>query len=168
MQKRDADCTAKIDRLRVTAEYFPKASLSVLDGFRRLYDYAKVNNPRKAGYRRVTRYANYGTGTEIEVQYLPLQNWLPNCVITLVANDQTGLLRAEVDAIFEGIENAHLALVEVSIEFPSDGIVNEDFIARHLVVGKARHWQTPKAPGFHYFGSRRSPKFVRCYRKKLT
>jgi hypothetical protein len=166
------DLRVRLDRVRVAADYFPKVAFELLKGFRRVYDYdvARKKNKKsnKVSYRRVCRWVSELTGTQIEGAYSPIQPWLPACVITLVGNDRTGLLRQEVDEILAWIEGHRLLHVEVAFDFDESSVVNGDFVYRHLLVGKARHWRSSRAPGFEYFGTRRSPKFARCYKKTLS
>jgi hypothetical protein len=170
MKKRENDCTARLDRLRVAADYFPKVGFNEYSDFRCLYDYstAMKKGGKKPCYGRVCRYVDDATGMQIEGQYEPLQPWLPKSMITLVANDRTGLSRAEVDSVLFWVEGARLLLVELALDFDEGSVVDSSFVQRHLLAGKARHWRTDRAPGFDYFGTRRSPKFLRCYEKKLV
>jgi hypothetical protein len=170
MKKHHNDCTARLDRLRVAADYFPKVALEQMAEFRRVYDYSTTykSSSEKPAYGRVCRYVNDATGMQIEGQYQPLVPWLPPSTITLVANDRTGLIRHEVDAVLAVAENVRLIFVEMALDFDDGSVVDNGFVARHLLVGKARHWRTKKAPGFDYFGTRRSPKFVRVYEKELV
>jgi hypothetical protein len=165
------DLTVRLDRIRVAAKYYSKVALELVQDLRCVYDYdvtkQKKKKGRKISYGRVCRWVNDSTGTQVEAAYLPMQSWLPECVMTLVGNDRTGLRRREVDEILEGIEGLQLLHVEVALDFDADSIVNGDFVRRHLLAGKARHYRSSRAPGFEYYGTRRSPKFVRCYKKEI-
>lgn len=168
--KKQNDCTARLDRLRVAADYFPKVGFKDHTDFRCVYDYstAKKKGRKKPSYGRVCRYFDDATGMQIEGQYEPLQPWLPKAMLTMVANDRTGLSRAEVDSVLYWLEGARLLLVEMALDFDSGSVVDSGFVQRHLLAGKARHWRTARAPGFDYFGNRRAPKFYRCYEKTFV
>lgn len=126
-------------------------------------DYFVRRQTTKPTYRRVRTYKSDRTGTMLFVQYWRVMPWLARMKITVVPKDRVGLRRPELEAISNAFHVTELRLVEIAFDFAKDSGINGSSVSRCALFGKSR-------PGVRHeirrtYGSRKSSKFVRAYRK---
>ncbi len=150
------------DRLAVAVSDEHPDALSCVKGFRCAYDNLLRG---KTGYSRAARYVNDTTGLQVEETYYPRYEWLPVGRLTFVADDKKGLWRKEIELVLKHFNVRRLLMAEVAFDFAPESRVDEAFVRKHALFGRAR--RIPKRhPNILYYGSRRSRKFVRNYFKQ--
>lgn len=155
-------CQVRLDRIQILAET-KKARLPAISGFRIMWDSFVRRQTSIQTYRRVRSYENPQTGTKIYIQYQPACPWLSPAKITVVADDRRPLLRRELEEILKGYAQYRLLLVELAVDFSPGSGVDRCLVRRHGRFGRSR--LNPGRPGSLWYGTRRSGKLVRCYRK---
>src|ERR1017187_7483116 len=116
-------------------------------------------------YARVRELRSKTSATTVQWQYDRQKGWVKQWRITLIGDDQTGLVPPNVWTIFRHCRFPKLLLFELALDFhPSSGI-DADFIRQHALFGKSRFRPDRGGAGQLRYGSRFSGKLVRCYRK---
>jgi hypothetical protein len=150
--------TLKLDRLRFSASVFPRVQIRSLPGFRCERDHRLRESP----YGRVLVLASESSGTKISCRYGRRVPWVAPCELTLIGNDDTGLKPRNVFSVLEVLPDSRLLMIELAFDF-DPGWVSTPFVWQYGRFGKSRlhNWSGNAI----WFGSRRSTKFVRAYRK---
>jgi hypothetical protein len=160
------EVSVRIDRVQVASWAGEGWKAPRLKGFKVKRDSFVRSQTSINTYERVREYHSKKNDAKVYWQYWPRQGWLARWKITLVADDHAGLRFQELDAVLRHCKYWRFLLIEVAIDFsPSTG-VNKKFVRRHAVFGKSQRATRKKGWGVLYWGSRKSEKFVRCYKKR--
>jgi hypothetical protein len=116
-------------------------------------------------YKRVRQLKSLVSNARLYIQHERCHGFLARMKGTLVADDRTGLTYSEVLSVFVAFSDALITMAEVSLDFPPDSAVDRDFVKRHAVFGKCQPWASRRFSATLVYGTRRSVKLVRCYRK---
>jgi hypothetical protein len=92
--------------------------------------------------------------------------WLDALRITVVGDDQTGIMPEEIQAVVAKCANHRVTLVELALDFDNASGVDGLFVSRYGRFGKSRRRENRGGLGQQRFGSRGSLKLVRCYQKR--
>jgi hypothetical protein len=164
-QKSSSPCTVRLDRLRFSAEPRRRTKASTIKGFVVAQDFRVKPQGKLPTYSRVRKLRSRTTSSSVVVQYKAQQPWLRPCAVTVIGDDTLGITPEELERIAEQFCNCKLSLVELALDFdPSTGVDRDD-VLHHWLFGKARRRADRGGPGSLRFGSRSSPKIVRCYAK---
>jgi hypothetical protein len=155
-------CVPRLDRLGFAADAVCIDGLKAL-GFQRDYHY--FTKPER-GYAEVSRLTKPETGTQIEISLCPRFGYLKQALLHLIANDATGLSHSETNQVLECGDFLHMNLVELALDFASGSGIDLAFVRRHLIAGKSQIHRLCSHPPMTYYGSKRSPKHLRCYQKE--
>jgi len=97
------------------------------------------------------------------IESKPREPWIPPFRITLVADDQTGLLPEEVFGVLELLPSKFkMSLVELSFDF-SGSTINRIVVRRCGLFGRSQ--RTRSSDKTDYWGTRKSGKLVKSYNK---
>jgi hypothetical protein len=136
-----------------------------IEGFSVLQDFRARPQGKIPTYARVRKLRSETTSCAIVVHHKPQQPWLPPCTVTAIGDDKLGITPDEVKRVAAQFRNCKLSLVELALDFdPSTG-VDREFVLRHGTFGKTRLRVDRGGPENLRYGSRSSPKLVRCYQK---
>ena len=135
------------------------------------YRVVKDTRVRRQGaistYERVRELRSSDTGAQLFVQYKPLKGFLPDQRVTMVGDDEMGITPEEIVDVIRAHFRIHkVSHAEIALDFPEDSGVDEEFVLRFGKFGNARRRKDRGGPGTLRYGSRTSPKMVRCYFKK--
>jgi len=164
-----SNCVARLDRLRFACPRSGFKSVGKppgVPGFKTIAD-TFVNAPKgkTVAYKRVRRMENPTTGTKIHVQHWRAHGYLKPMRVTVIGPDLTGILWAELKSIGDAFKDFVVRMVELAFDFSSESGVDADFVRRHARFGKSK--SVPMMfPGYLRYGTRQSPKMIRCYWKK--
>ena len=160
-------CRVRVDRVKLIRKkgkrkirYRPP----VLPGFKVVSDWFVRQRGRK--YARVRRYKNLQTGTQVFVQYRPVDPWMAPMRATIIANDQTGLQFKELQEIECALKCDLIVLLELAFDFEESSVVDLGFVRRHALFGKSRPRPSVRPLEIAYYGGRLAAKLVRCYGKR--
>jgi hypothetical protein len=135
-----------------------------IDGFRVVRDIRMVG--KGENYGRIRQFRSRTTSSSVTVQYKPHYPWLRPHSVTTIGDDQAGISADEVELIVAQFSSCRPSMFELAIDFDLDTGVDRAFILRHGVFGKTQ-WRSDRGGGESLrYGSRRSPKLVRCYLKE--
>jgi hypothetical protein len=153
-------CDAKLDRIVLTAIAVSLHALCAIPGYRA----KQTERLWKKLYGEVTRI--YGTGSirEVVVESAPAVRWLVRYRVTITPRDETGVLLQDLALILELLPQFKIVLLEISLDFPIQSVVDPWFVHRHLLCGKTRMPLGP-IPLHEKWGTSRSSKTVRSYAK---
>lgn len=157
------DCVTRLDRIAFSALSFV-VELLLCVGFRRVRDYFVRSQTHIVTYRRSTYFVSAKTKTEIFLQHERGCCWLSPFRATVIADDDSGLQRWELEQIFHAFGRPSLILVELALDFAPRSGVNRAFVLKHGLFGKSRLVVGRLFPSLRY-GSRKSQAFVRAYEK---
>ncbi len=118
---------------------------------------------RSGAYRRILETEDTCTGARTRYYDIPRVPWVPKVKVVLIAGDVQGLTPSDLLSASELLENPRVTLLELALDFPERAGLSTRFVLEHAVFGKSR-W-TARKIGIVWFGTRRSSKFVRAYRK---
>jgi hypothetical protein len=163
--QREPNCQIRLDRLVVGVPDKPSGGLPQPKGFKRVGDTLVRPQGAIATYGRVRRFVSKSSSCKISIQYDRQAPWLPWCRITLIGDDWTGLTLEEIESALAEVPDHRISLVELAFDFLPGTQVDEEFVLRHGKFGKSRRRTDRGGPGTLRYGSRGSPKLVRCYRK---
>jgi hypothetical protein len=157
-------CQARLDRLIVTvrkSEFVP-----TIKGYKVVRDTRLRRQGKIRTYQRGREWRSVRTGLRMFLQYDPLQDFLPDQRLTMVGDDLLGITAKDIeDVICVHFRSHKISLVEIPLDFLEDSGIDEDFILRYGKFGKTRLRKDRGGPGTLRYGSRSSPKLVRCYGK---
>ena len=163
--KAEASCQIRLDRITVSVpEGLPKG-LPELEGFKLVKDTLVRQSGAIRTYDRARWYRSEENACKVSISYQKVAPWLPVYKVTIYADDQTGITLDELKRVLVGFPDHRISLLEIAFDFHPDTPVNEAFVLRHMRFGKSQRQKTLKGPGRLRFGSRQSPKLVRCYWK---
>jgi hypothetical protein len=160
-------CQVRLDRLQVMCTTRGKARGPKpvdIRGFRVVSDKFVRCQTTIPTYARCRQLINRMSGTRIFWQYQPRAPWLWPWKITFVANDKFGLWKNEIKEVMKSSEDHRLILVEIAFDFDPASGVNREFLRGHAIFGKSRRRRSN--PGELRYGTRKSGKLVRVYRKR--
>jgi hypothetical protein len=162
-------CTAMLDRWRfavVGSTGRWQGKRPSIPGFHITRD-SFVRQQTKVGtYGRVRSLENPKTGTKVYLQYQRKHGWLQPMLVTVVANDATGILLPDSLTISTALGPIVTRLMELALDFSAESGVNKDFVLKHALFGKSRPAHDPRFPDQLQYGTRHSAKFVRVYPKQ--
>ena len=164
-QKSSSLCTVRLDRLRFSAEPRGGPKVPAIEGFRVLQDFRARPQGRIPTYARVKKLRSGTTSCQIVIQYKPQQGWLPPYILTIVGDDNVGITPEVLAAVRTSYYVRKLSLVELALDFDPSAGVDREYVLRHGVFGKTRRRTDRGGPENLRYGSRSSPKIVRCYAK---
>jgi hypothetical protein len=157
-------CQARLDRLIVTVRN--SEVVPTIKGYKVVRDTRIRRQGKIRTYQRGREWRSFRTGLRMFLQYDPLQGFLPDQRLTMVGDDELGITPKDIeDVIGVHFRSHRISLVEIPLDFPEDSGIDENFILRYGKFGKARRRKDRGGPGTLRYGSRSSPKLVRCYRK---
>lgn len=159
-------CQLRLDRMVVGVPHMLQHGLPQPKGFKRVMDTRVRPQGAIATYGRVRRFESESSSCKISIQYKRQAPWLPWCRITLIGDDRTGLTLDEVQSILVDVPDHTISVLELAFDFNRETQVDEQFVIRYMRFGKSRRQKNRGGPGTLRFGSRSSPKLVRCYQKK--
>jgi len=160
--ERGSTCTVRIDRAQFTSA-LERSSPPDIPRFEIQLDRFVRSQTSVRTYLRVRAFRTQRSGSQVFVQYAPAVPWLPEAKVTVIADDQTGLRRNDLERIWSVFRRPQLLLVEVAFDFGSGSGVNREFVLRFARFGRS---QLRKSRDEIRFGTRKSHKLVRCYDKE--
>ncbi len=158
-------CTARVDRLQVLSWAPPRRKPPAIAGFQVTRDTFIRRQTSTKTYARCRHYASLRNGAKIYWQYDRQKGWLKPWKVTLVADDNEGLSRAEIESVLMHCRFHRFLLVEVALDFTLRSRVNQAFVRRHAIFGKSRPRVAAPKTQVLYYGGRKSGKLVRIYQK---
>jgi hypothetical protein len=159
----NAACRVRLDRLVVCGGGRVDSVLPEIQGFRVDKDFRPRMQGRIKTYGRVRRYLSRTSSAQVLLQYQPQCPWLKPWRITLIADDELGLTRQEIENALVDCLAHRVSLFEIALDFDVDAGIDEKFVRKYGRFGKSRLCRG--RAGQFKFGSRASPKMVRFYRK---
>jgi hypothetical protein len=167
-----ANCKVRLDRLRFVCPRDGFESVGkppAVPGFKVVADtFVRRRKGKIHTYKRVRRLENPKTGTKIHVQYDRAHGFLKPLRVTVIGPDATGILWPELKTIGDAFDDFLVRMVELAFDFDPVSGVDAEFVHRHGRFGKSRPVPMPQYPGSLRYGTRKSPKFVRCYWKEAV
>lgn len=118
---------------------------------------------RSSAYRRLLELKSIRTGSTVTFYDSPRAPWIPNVKVLLRASEREGLAAADVLAVLELLDHRRFSLFEIAVDFPKQAGIGLKFVQEHALFGKSR-WKSRRI-GISWWGTRRSAKFVRVYRR---
>lgn len=118
---------------------------------------------RKGPYGQVLETTDIKTGVTTLFYDRLRAPWFSPTQVVMIASDKHALAPGDLLAAFELLPNARLSRIELAIDFPEQVGLNVGFVMGHVLFGKSRF--ANRRPGYVSFGTWRSSKFVRAYRK---
>jgi hypothetical protein len=118
-----------------------------------------------ATYRRVRIYRSLTSSARIVLQYERLVPWVQPWRFTLIADDSTGITSEDIAAVVMNCMSHSVTMVELALDFPALSEVDRDFVLRFGRFGKSHRKLNIGGSTYLRYGSRASPKLVRCYFK---
>jgi hypothetical protein len=153
-------CVCKIDRVVLTTDNLVWSALLGIPGYR------ADKKPRRLwnrDYLRARRIKGTGSVREIVINYRPTASWFAPFRITIIPRDTTGLQFDDLRTILELLPGAVISLLEVAWDFPSDSVVDLEFVYHWALFGST--WIKRKWNPFHGKWGNANSKFVRAYFK---
>jgi len=152
-------CVCKIDRVILTTNTLSwKAIFGVL-GWR--------PRRRKRHWRKDYRFSRRirGTGSiaEVVVEFERTAAWFPHFRITVIPQDDTGLLHHDFQWLLQALPDAEIKVVEVAWDFPNRCVVDLDYVRRFGLFGST--WLRPGSNPYHDKWGNVGSKIVRAYVK---
>jgi hypothetical protein len=119
-----------------------------------------------ATWRQILFLESDRTGTKVRIQYDRAHGWLKHMKVTVIGPDTTGILEPELKAIGDAFQDFEICMLEVAFNFSPTSGVDQEYVKKHALFGKSRPVKMPKYPDSLRYGTRHSPRFVRCYWKQ--
>jgi hypothetical protein len=161
----EANCQVRLDRM-VVGVPDSTGGLPQPAGFRIVSDTRVRPQGAIRTYDRVRRLESNSSSCKISIQYKRQAPWLPWSRITFIGDDRSGLTLDEIKNVLVDVPDHKISLLELALDLGPDTPVDEQFVLRHMRFGKSRRQKNRGGPGTLRFGSRGSPKLVRCYQKQ--
>lgn len=160
-------CEAGLDRLVVTASGIAEDLILKLPGFRRVKKhFLRPKHPKHfLTYSRKTTFESTTSIRQMIVLSERRMRRLAYCKVTLIAGDETGLLREDVLSVLGLLPDARVAMVELAFDFGTGSGVTGAYVRRHALFGKSRPKNVASIRGYDSWGTRKGAKFVRSYYK---
>src|SRR6266478_5655141 len=131
------DVTVRLDRVQLVSWAPQGRKPPELKGFAIGWDSFVRRQTTTSTYARCREYKSLANGAKIYWQYCRQKGWLKEWKITIIADDERGLCRDEIENVLSHCRFYRFLLVELAIDFhPSIG-VNRRFVRRHAVFGKS-------------------------------
>lgn len=161
------DCVAILDRLRFVCDRDPIPALRTLPGFSAGLSRFPRRRDRESfqAYAQLRWFHHERSQMQFYVESAPQKCWLAPYSVTLIADDQTGLLPPEVVAIVEAMPDARLTMVELALDFSVGTNVTRRFVRRSTLFGKSQRDLSRTTPTTDWWGPRGAPKSVKSYFK---
>jgi hypothetical protein len=158
---------AILDRLRFVFEGDPAPALQKLKHLRagRSVFPRRSNQGAFLPYAHVQWFDDRESGMKVCAESNRQGGWLAPYSVTLVADDQTGLLPAEVFGILEVLPPGRMTLVELALDFSPLTNVSRDFIRRYGLFGKSHRDRSGTNYAGDWWGARRAWKRIKSYFK---
>jgi hypothetical protein len=156
-------CTVKLDRFTLTAAGSPPKQIP---GFKRVKGFRPRPQGKLPTYSRVQTFCSTSNSARLSLQYKPVMPWLDDLRFTLIADDEDGISLDEVESVLAQCSRHKPSMVELACDFDPGSVVNRRFVLRHGRFGKTQRRKDRGGPGNLRYGSRGSPKLVRCYFKE--
>jgi hypothetical protein len=160
------DCVALLDRLRFVCDDDPTTNLRKLSDFsagQNIFLRTAVDSFQP--YGRAQWFSSKHSGTKFCIESEQRHGWLAPASVTLIADDRTGLLPAEVLPVAGAIKTPTLAMAEEALDFSPLSGVDRQFVRRHGLFGKLHRDLETENPVGDWWGSRRGAKRVKSYTK---
>ena len=151
----------KLDRLVLCASASARKAFRDQPGHRVIRSHLLRSG--SGAYQRVLETEDLRTGARMRYYDLPRVLWVPKVKVVLIAGDLQGLTPSDLLSASELLENPRVSLLELALDFPEQAALTTGFVLEHIVFGKSR-W-TARKVGIVWFGTRRSWKFIRAYKK---
>jgi len=116
-------------------------------------------------YRRVAAYHNPESGSAVFLQHQCACSWLQPFKITVIGCDRRGLRRTELEETSRCFDQYQLLTIELALDFSPELELDANFVRLRVLCGKSHLRSKEVHPGEAHFGTRKSEKYVRCYRK---
>lgn len=163
--KAGADCEVRLDRIIVGVPERLPEGLPELEGFKLKKDTLVRARGGVRTYDRARWYRSEENSCKVSISYQRVAPWLPMYRVTIYADDQTGITLDELRRVLVGFPDHLISLLEIAFDFDPATPVDKKFVLRHMRFGKSQRQKTLGGPDQLRFGSRQSPKLVRCYWK---
>lgn len=169
-------CVTKLDRFVIAGPRFfnddymlgdshPVRVHPSISGFRRVADTFVRRQGKIQTYRRVRSLRNPATGTQFFLQYDRAHGFLYPFRGTIVGADSTGIPWGDLQSIGDAYGDFSVRMIELSFDFAPGSGVDEEYVRKHALFGKARPACTGKFRDRLRYGARGGRKLVRCYAK---
>jgi hypothetical protein len=158
---------ARLDRIAVSGTAYSGSCVKRIRGFRVVSDFRPRAQGKLRTYDRLMKFESLRNRATIAEQYKPKRRWLSDCRFLMTADDKTGIMPDELNALLEPTLSHRISMVELALDFSTSLGVDETFVRRHGLFGKSRRRKMEYA-GLLRFGSRASTKLVRCYFKTVV
>jgi hypothetical protein len=166
-QRMAAQITIRLDRVGIVSWAPPGAKPPPIKGFKVEYDRFIRSKPgRPAMYERARSMRGVDSDARIAWQYRRNRSWVKPWRITMNGDDQTGILPGQLSRVMRRCRHFRFVLLELAIDFPPALGVDRRFVKRRALFGKSRRDFQKGGKGQLRYGTRHSPKLVRCYWKE--
>jgi hypothetical protein len=155
-------CDCKIDRMVFTTKTLSWKTILGIPG----YVAEKPTRLWKKDYRFVRRIRGTGSVSEVVIEFEPTASWFAPFRITIIPRDKTGLQYGDLRLILELLPGAELKVLEVAWDFPSDCVVDLDYVRQFGLFGST--WMEPGTNPYHDKWGNVGSKVVRAYFKWET
>ena len=166
MEAKAPICSIKLDRLIFTAQARQGDRIASINGYETVADFRPRPQGKTPSYSRVRKFRCTHDNSHVDVQYRPARPWCRPLRIKLTADDRTGITPTQVQAVLGSCLDQRPSLVELAFDFPFQSGVDDEYVRQHARFGKSRLRQDRGGTGQLRYGSRSSPKLVRCYWKR--
>lgn len=154
-----------MDRIRFGAIARNGSRIASIPGFKAVKDVRVKRQGVIATYERITVFRSLTNSCQVVVQYKRLRRWLAPCTVTIIGDDTTGITPKELWCVCAQCHPRKPSLVELAFDFNLKVGADRRYVLRYGVFGKTRRRVDRGGPEHLRYGSRSSPKLVRCYRK---
>ncbi len=114
-------------------------------------------------YRFARRIRGTGSISEVVIEFGPKASWFAPFRVTVIPRDKTGLQYGDLRLILELLPGVELKILEVAWDFPSDCVVDLDYVRRFGLFGST--WMQPGTNPYHDKWGNVGSKIVRAYFK---
>jgi len=170
------ECVVRLDRIVLGARRALESteatdknrapSVPAIPGFKLFNDFRARPQGRVPTYARVRLLRSLENNSLARIQHERVMPWLRPFRVTLVGDDRQGVTPDEIRRFVTQFSSHRLSLVEIAFDFDPSSGVDEDFVLRHGQFGKSRRRKDRGGRDQVRYGSRASPKLVRCYWKR--
>jgi hypothetical protein len=155
-------CVCKIDRVILTTDTLSWQAIFGIPGYVAQDPYRL----RRQNYRLAQRFRGTGSIREFVIEYDRTASWFAPFRITIIPRDKTGLKYGDFRLILELLPGVELKVLEVAWDFPSDCVVDLDYVRRFGLFGST--WMEPGSNPYHDKWGGVGSKIVRAYLKWET
>lgn len=127
----------KIDRVQIGSVGALDDRPPPLAGFSIIRDSFVRSQTTISTYARSRCYKSRSNDTKVFWQYRRLKTWLMPWKITLVADDNLGLTRQDIEGVLVHCRSYKFFAIELAFDFAPTAGVNREFVLSHAVFGKS-------------------------------